>query len=216
MTVAEDVDAERVLLADTLETLGPDAAAGCGRWTAFDVAAHVVASDRAAGAFAFGIRVLAARGVQFHPQPKVVASAINRERRDGYPAVVARLRRPSPRLLLAPAVAASSLFEVWMHHDDLAAANGLAHGAPNHLADAIPSLVRYQGNRLVSADRLIVRTTGGHEWAFGREGSGTTAQLCGAAEDLIRWLAGRGPLSSIDVEAETDVADRLQAFVGKI
>lgn len=216
MTVAEDVEAERAMFADALATLGPDAAAGCGQWTAFDVAAHVVASERAAGAVAFGIRVLAARGVQFHPQPKVVASAINRERRDGYPAVIARLRRPSPRLLLAPAVAASTLFEVWMHHDDLASANGLAHRAPNHLAEAIPSLVRYQGKRLLSGDRLIVRTTEGHEWTFGRDGSGTRALLCGAAPDLIRWLAGRGPLSSISVDAELDAADRLHAFVGDI
>jgi uncharacterized protein (TIGR03083 family) len=216
VTVAEDVQAERAVLADSLEAVGPDAPAGCGDWTAFDLAAHVVAADRAAGALAFCIRVLAARGVQFHPKPQVVASAINRERRDGYPAVIARLRQRSPRLLLAPAVAASTLFEVWIHHDDLAATNGLAHGAPDHLADAIPSLIRYQAKHLPNTGRLIVRTTDGHEWTFGPDSGGLSAVLTGPAADLIRWLAGRGPISALNVEAVPTVVDQLHAFVGNI
>jgi uncharacterized protein (TIGR03083 family) len=215
VTVHDDVEAERAMLADALEALGPDVPAGCGHWTAFDVAAHVVAAERAAGTLAFCIRVLAARGVQFHPKAQVVASAIRRERRVGYPAVIARLRQRSPRLLLVPAVAASTLFEVWMHHDDLATANGLAHGAPDHLAEAIPSLMRYQANHLPAASRLIVRATDGHEWTFGPNG-GPTAVLAGPAADLIRWLAGRGPISALDVEADPAVADQLHAFVGNI
>lgn len=194
VTVADDVEAERAMLADTLEVVGPHASAGCGDWTAFDLAAHIVAADRAAGTLAFCIRVLAARGVQFNPQPQVIAAAINRERRDGYPALLARLRQRSPRLLLTPAVAASTLFEVSMHHDDLTTTHGLAHGAPDHLALAIPPLVRYQAKQLPST-RLIIRTTHGHEWAFGPDVGGSSAVLSGRAADLIRWLAGRGPLT---------------------
>ena len=119
MTVAEDVEAERATLADTLETVGPSASAGCGTWTAFDLAAHIVGADRAAGTITFCIRVVAARGVQFRPKAQLVSYAINRERRGGYPALLARVRRRSPRLLLTSAVAALTLFEVWTHHDDL-------------------------------------------------------------------------------------------------
>jgi uncharacterized protein (TIGR03083 family) len=216
VTVAEEVEAERAMLADSLEALGPDAPAGCGDWTALDLAAHVVAADRAAGTLAFCIRVLAARGVQFHPKPQVVASAINRERRDGYPAVIARLRQRSPRLLLAPAVAASSLFEVWMHHDDLATTNGLAHDAPNHLAEAIPSLIRYQAKRLPTTSQLTVRTIGGHEWSFGPDRRDMSAEVSGPAADLIRWLSGRGPISTLNVEAAPVVAAQLHAFIGSI
>lgn len=216
MTVAEDVEAERVLLADTLEVVGPRAPAGCGDWTAFDLAAHIVAADRAAGTLAFCIRVLAARGVRFNPNPQVITAAINRERRDGYPALLARLRQRSPSLLLAPAVAASTLFEMWMHHDDLTTSNGLAHGAPDHLALAIPPLVRYQAKRLPSS-RLIIRTTHGHEWTFRPDVGGPNAVvLSGPAADLIRWLSGRGPLTALDVEATPAVVEQLQAFVGTI
>lgn len=217
VTVAEDVEAERAMLADTLEAVGPSASAGCGIWTAFDLAAHIVAADRAAGTLAFCIRVLAARGVQFRPKPQVIAAAINRERRDGYPALLTRLRQRSPRLLLAPAVAASTLFEVWMHHDDLATANGLAHGAPEHLALSIPPLVRYQAKHLPST-RLIIRTPHGHEWTFGPDIGGglSSAALLGPADDVIRWLSGRGPLRALDVEATPAVVEQLQAFIGTI
>ena len=216
MTVAEDVEAERAMLADTLEAVGPHAPAGCGDWTAFDLAAHIVAADRAAGTLAFCIRALAARGVQFNPKPRVIAAAIYRERRDGYPALLARLRQRSPRLLLAPAVAASTLFEVWMHHDDLTTSNGLAHGAPEHLALAIPPLVRYHAKHLPST-RLIMRTTDGYEWTFGPDVDGSSSVLLsGAATDLIRWLSGRGPLAALDLEAAPAVVEQLQAFIGAI
>lgn len=216
VTVAEDVEAERVALADTLEAVGPDASAGCGDWTAFDLAAHIVAADRAAGTLAFGIRVLAARGVQFNPNPQVIAAAIKRERRDGYPALLARLRRRSPRLLLAPAVAASTLFEVWMHHDDLTTSHGLLHDTPDHLALAIPPLVRYQTKRLPST-RLMIRTTDGREWTFVPDiGEPSSVVISGGANDLIRWLSGRGPLAALDVDATPAVAEQLQTFVGTI
>jgi len=216
VTVAEDVEAERAALAETLEVVGPDASAGCGDWTAFDLAAHIVAADRAAGMLACCIRVLAARGVQFNPNPRVIAAVINRERRDGYPALLVRLRRRPPRLLLTPAVAASTLFEVWMHHDDLAATRGLVHRTPDHLALAIPPLVRYHARRLPTTG-LIVRTTDGHEWTFGADSGGASAAvLSGQATDLIRWLSGRGPLTALGIEAKPAIAEQLQAFVGTI
>lgn len=215
MTVAENVEAERAMLADTLEDVGPQASAGCGDWTAFDLAAHIVAAERAAGTLAFCVRVLAARGVQFNPKPQVVAAAINRERRDGYPALLARLRQRSPRLLLIPAVAASTLFEVWMHHDDLATCHGLAHGAPDHLAQTIPPLVRYQAKHLPA--QLIVRTNQGDEWTFGPNiDRSDAAVIAGPATGLIRWLSGRGHLRELDVKATPAVVEQLEAFAGTI
>ncbi|WP_408633177.1 maleylpyruvate isomerase N-terminal domain-containing protein [Mycobacterium hippophais] len=81
ITIGDDVDAERAMLADSLESVAPDAETACGAWTAFDLAAHVVAADRVAGALAFGVRALAARGVHLHPKPQFVEGIIRRERR---------------------------------------------------------------------------------------------------------------------------------------
>lgn len=214
VTVRDDVETERAALADSLEAVGAQARTACGDWTAFDLAAHVVAADRAAGALAFCVRALASRGVQFRPRPQVVSWAIRRERRDGYSALIRRLRQRSPRLLVAPAVAVSTLFEVWMHHDDLTRANDLDHGTPEHLVEAIPFLMRYQAGRLPNA-RLIVRTTDNHEFAFGSV-AGPTAVLAGPAADLVRWLAGRRPINAPNIEAQPAITDQLHAFAGRI
>lgn len=214
VTVRDDVEAERAALADSLQVLGPQAQTACSDWTAFDLAAHVVAAERAAGAPAFCVRTLAARGVQFRPWPQLVSWTIRRERRDGYSALICRLRQRSPRLLLTPAVAAATLFEVWMHHDDLTQANDLDHHTPDHLAEAIPFLMRYQASRLPSA-RLIVRTTDSHEFAFGPV-AGPAAVLTAPAADLVRWLAGRPPLTAPNIEAPPAISDRLHAFAGRI
>lgn len=65
MTVRDDIEAERAKLADSLEAVGPQARTGCGDWTAFDLRAHVVAGEWAAGVPAFCIRTLAARASNF-------------------------------------------------------------------------------------------------------------------------------------------------------
>jgi Mycothiol maleylpyruvate isomerase N-terminal domain len=54
VTVRDDVEAERAMLADSLEAAAAQAPTACGDWTAFDLAAHVVSAERAAGVPAFG------------------------------------------------------------------------------------------------------------------------------------------------------------------
>lgn len=214
MTARDDVEAERSALADSLVAVGPQAPTVCGDWTAFDLAAHVVAAERAAGIPAFCIRTLAARGVQFSPRTEVARWVIRRQRRIGYHALIARLRQPSPRLLLAPKMVTFSLFEVWTHHDDLTTANELAHDVPEYLAEAIPWLVRYQTRRLPTT-RLVLRTTENREWTFGPD-TDPAAIVTAPTADLVRWLAGRRPHTTVDVEAETLLAAQIHAFVGRI
>ena len=214
MTVSAEIQMERAALAQSLEVLGPQAPTSCGSWTAFDLAAHVVASERAAGVLAFAVRTLAGRGVPFRPKPRIVDLAIARQRRDGYDALIATLRGDCPQLLLTPTVAASTLFEVWMHHDDLTSANDRAHPTPAHLALAIPALIRHQARHLPDA-RLIVRTAAGGEWAFG-SARAPTAVLSAPTTDLVRWLAGRRPHALPDIDAPDELADRLRAFRGRI
>jgi uncharacterized protein (TIGR03085 family) len=214
VAVRDDVEAERAALANSLEAVGPQAQTACGDWTAFDLAAHVVAAERASGTLAFGVRMLAARGVQFRPSPQLVSRTIRRERRGGYATLIHRLRQRSPRLLLTPAVATATLFEVWMHHDDLTRANDLTHGTPDHLCDAIPFLMRYQAARLPTT-RLIVRTTDDRQFTIGPV-AGPTAVLTGPAGDLVRWLAGRPPRTAPNIEAQPAIVDQLRAFTGRI
>lgn len=210
----DEIVAERDALAESLDAVGPHAPTACGDWTSFDLAAHVVASERGTGLLAYCVRTLAARGVPFHPDPRPVNLAIARQRRDGYPALVSRLRRDCPRLLASTAVTASTLFELWMHHDDLTSANSLVHGAPTHLALAIPSLMRYQAKRLPKA-QLILRTTDKHEMRFGSDDA-PAAVISGPATVLVRWLAGRRSAASLNIDADDVIADQLGTFIGRI
>lgn len=214
MTIGDDVAAERALLADSLDAVGPAASTGCGTWSSFDLAAHVVAGEAAAGVPAFCIRALGARGVQFHPRAQAVDQVIGRTRRLGYRALLRRLRQPGPRLLLTNPVVASTLFEMWMHHDDLARENSLPHATPQHLSRAIPALIRYHGRRLPVA-RLDIAATDGEHWAFGHADD-PLAVIAGPTADLIRWLSGRPPLTALDITAVPAVAEQLHTFTGSI
>jgi hypothetical protein len=69
---------------------------------------------------------------------------------------------------------------------------------------------------LPATNQLTVRTTDGHEWSFGPDRRDLSAVVTGPAADLLRWLAGRGPISTINVDAEPAVAEQLHAFIGSI
>jgi uncharacterized protein (TIGR03083 family) len=165
------LDAERAALADTVADVGADAPTACGDWTAGDVAAHVVSLDRFGGVPTFVGRSLVARGVRLNDRVPAgaAARAIAGVRRQRDAEVLARLRRPSPALLARPSVAPIGIFEVWAHHEDVRAANGLPRRPAPAASDRIVTwLARYQ-----------------------RTDTDATAEATADAAELILWLAGR-------------------------
>lgn len=215
MNVVADVESERAALVTSLSAVGPSARTDCGDWTALDLAAHLVSEERRGGVVVFLARCLAVRGVVL-TDPKGIERLIRRERRHGYGALLDRLRRPAPRLLMRHGIAAVTLFEVWMHHDDLAGPNGLSHDVPVHLHEVIPTLVRYQARRLPAGVALAVSTDDGrHQWSFGSP-TGARVTVTGADGDLVRWLAGRVPLTRIAVEGDEERLPAVRGFPGRI
>ena len=225
MTIADDVEAERAAVAESLSAVGPLARTACGDWTAFDLAAHLVSAERLS-VLTFVLRSLAVRGVSGSTASRAAYSAVARpeavemvmrcERRHGFETLIDRLRRPSPRLLLRPQVAPVTLFEFWMHHDDLAGPNGLVHAVPATLAGGIPFLLRYQVKQLPAGVRVTVRTSdGNHTWSVGPK-SGPEVTLDGPAADLVRWLAGRRPLAEIRMAGPDAKVRALRAFAGRV
>lgn len=93
-----------------------------------------------------------------------------RDRRRDFQDAVAAVRNGPPRLLVRPRAAPVSLFEVWLHHDDLRRANGLS--PPDEVKSlhlAVNFALRYQRSVLGHAE--IDRSQ--------------------SNADLLRWLAGR-------------------------
>ena len=170
MIDAGGIDEERRRFAETLETVGPDAPTNVDGWAAHDIAAHVVSLDRFAGVPTYVGRVLVAQGVRLNDlvrrAPQLTQRAIEAEKRRGFGQTIARLRQPSPRLLLRAPVRAVGLFEVWAHHEDVRRANAIERDSHPALDDVIAWLCRYS--------RIdVVPEAPPHEvayWLAGREG----------------------------------------------
>jgi uncharacterized protein (TIGR03083 family) len=212
----DDIAAERAAVVDSLSALGPSARTACGAWTALDLAAHLVSEERLGGVLTFLGRSLAARGLSPAASPNAVESFIRRERGHGFEALIDRLRRPTPALLLRPQMAPVTLFEYWTHHDDLARPNGLTHDVPGTLAEVIPSLLRYQAKQMPSDVRVTLCAGDCNQsWSTGPR-SAPEVTLDGTSADLVRWLAGRCPLTELQTTGPDAQIRALRAFTGRV
>ncbi|MED5814634.1 maleylpyruvate isomerase family mycothiol-dependent enzyme [Mycolicibacterium sp. 050232] len=216
MTLGEDIKAERAALVESLIALGSSAPTACGTWTAFELAAHLAGEERYGGFTTFVARSLVAHGVSVVGTPRMVDAAMRLERRRGFTALVDRLRRPIPPLLLRPLVAPLTLFEYWTHHDDLIGSNNGGHAAPAALTESIPLVLRYQFKKLPAGVRMTVSTNDGfHRWSVGTE-SGPEVSVDGAPRDLIRWLSGRSAPDQISMTGPDVPVQALRAFTGHV
>lgn len=216
MTLIGDIEAERAALVDSLSSAGPSAPAGCGRWTALDLAAHLVAEERLGGISPFIARSLVARGVSVPAPPRLVDIAIRREHHHGFAKLIDRLHLPAPRLLLRPRVAPLTLFEYWTHHDDLAGANMADHAVPPTLVEAIPPLLRYQLKKLPTGVRATVRTDDGGLQSSVGPGSVPVVIVQGSPANLVRWLAGRRERAEVAVTGPDVHVQALRTFDGSV
>lgn len=216
MTITGDVVAERAALADSLLAAGASARAGCGEWTALDLASHLVAEERLGGLGTFLARSLVVRGFSITGPPALVDSAIRLERRHGFAALVDRLRRPMPRLLLRSRVAPLALFEYWTHHDDLVGADEAAHSAPAGLVDVIPLLLRHQLSSLPAGLRVTVGTADDRLRTSVGPSTAPEVVVCGTPANLVRWLAGRRASTAVSMAGPAAPVQLLRAFQGHV
>ena len=216
MALAEDIEAERAELTNSLSAAGASARAGCGSWTARDLAAHLAAEERFGGISTFIARSLVVRGIAVPAPPRMVEFAIRREHRYGFTDLIDRLRRPLPRLLLRSRVAPLTLFEYWTHHDDLAAADGADHPAPATLRQAIAPLLRYQHARLPAGAAMRVSTDDGQVLASLGPQTDQAVLVQGTPANLVRWLAGRQTRADVDLSGPAAHVQALRTFTGNI
>lgn len=216
MTLIADIEAERAALAESLLAAGASASAGCGEWTALDLASHLVAEERLGGLTTFIARSLVVRGVFLAGPPTLVDTAIRLERRHGFAALIDRLRLPVPRSLLRSRVAPLTLFEYWTHHDDLTGATDVAHPAPATLNEVIPLLLRYQLKKLPAGVRVSVSTgDGGLQSSVGPE-SGPEVIVQGTPANAVRWLAGRRARADVAIRGPDAHVQALRTFGGQV
>ncbi|MFI0789715.1 TIGR03085 family metal-binding protein [Streptomyces lydicus] len=196
---------ERLLLADLLESAGPDAPTLCGNWTTRQLAAHVVVRERRADA-AGGILVkpLAAR------LERVQAEFATRP----YEELLRLIRTGPPRLspfALKPIDEASNTVEFFVHAEDVRRAQpDWAPREPDPVfADALWSRIERMARVLgrKSPVGLVLRRPDGRTTVAHR---GTpVVTVVGEPGELTLFAFGRQDAAHVELDGDKDAVARL-------
>ncbi|MGI5370633.1 TIGR03085 family metal-binding protein [Streptomyces iakyrus] len=196
---------ERLLLADLLETAGPDAPTLCEGWTTRDLAAHVVVRERrpdAAGGML--IKQLAAR------LDKVMAEYADKP----YEELIQLIRTGPPRFSpfsLKPVDEASNIIEFYVHTEDVRRAQ--PDWSPRDLDPVFQDAL---WSRLERTARLMGR--GAPTGLVLRRPDGQTAvahrgtpvvTVTGEPSELVLFSYGRQSAAKVDLDGDENAIAKL-------
>lgn len=198
---------ERLLLADVLETTGPQAATLCEGWTTRDLAAHVVVRERRADTVgSFVIKPLAARAErargEFAAKP--------------YEELIQLIRTGPPRMspfAVKQIDEAANTVEFFVHAEDVRRAQ--PEWTPRELdpvfADALwkrlESTARLMGRR--SPVGMVLRRPNG-QTAVAHKGT-PVVTITGEPGELLLFAAGRQNAARVEVEGDENAVAKLRA-----
>ena len=205
-SATEQLAAERRGLAATLRAVGPEAPTLAGAWKAGDLAAHVVATEKLRGMPTFLGRRLVLRGIRLNDTfAGAMAIDVRRFRRRGFDWALARLERQGPWLLDRPSVLPVSVFEIFVHHEDVRRPNAVAREETPDVVPSIEWLLRYHRKPLGETG-VRVELPGGRELHGG--GPERRLTLRGAPGEVLLWLAGRREVAEVEVDGEAAALER--------
>ncbi|WP_151772791.1 TIGR03085 family metal-binding protein [Streptomyces abyssomicinicus] len=197
---------ERLLLADLLETAGPEAATLCGEWTARDLAAHVVVRERRADA-AGGILI------------KALAERLERVRAEfaakPYEELIQLIRTGPPRMSpfsLKQVDEASNTVEFYVHTEDVrrAAPDWTPRELDPVFQDALWSrlerMARLLGRR--SPAGLVLRRPDGRTAVANRGAPVVT--VTGEPSELLLFAFGRQRVADVTLDGDPDAIAKTQ------
>ncbi|MFK0264979.1 TIGR03085 family metal-binding protein [Streptomyces angustmyceticus] len=198
---------ERLLLADLLESAGPEAPTLCGNWSARDLAAHVVVRERRADA-AGGILV------------KPLAARLERVRAEfagrPYEELIRLIRTGPPRMspfALKQLDEASNTVEFFVHAEDVRRAQ--PDWAPRELdtvfADALWSRIERMARVLgrKSPVGLVLRRPDGRT-AVAHRGT-PVVTVVGEPGELTMFAFGRQDAADVELDGDKEAVERLRS-----
>ncbi|WP_327237053.1 TIGR03085 family metal-binding protein [Streptomyces sp. NBC_01317] len=202
---------ERLLLADLLETAGPEAPTLCDGWTARDLAAHVVVRERRLDA-AGGTMLPALKNRLDRVQGEFAAKP--------YEELIELIRTGPPKMSpfsIKQLDEAANTSEFYIHAEDVRRAQ--PDWTPRELdrvfADSLWSRLE-KGARLMgrkSPAGLVLRRTDGRT-AVARKGA-PVVTVTGEPGELLLFLSGRQAAADVQVEGDKDAVTRvLEAKLG--
>jgi uncharacterized protein (TIGR03085 family) len=205
--MGDDLDLrERRELCDLMSELGPDAPTLCGEWTTFDLAAHLVIRER---------NPLSSPGILFGgPFEGFTNRLMEREKRRGFDAVVARVRSVPPGPFSIPPVrAAVNLVEYTVHHEDVRRPHGLGPRTErDDLQEAVWGKARQLSGLIVRRARigdvsLELQATGAVDASHRAGKGGSVVRVVGPPVELLLFLYGRQAIAEVELSgADADIA----------
>ncbi|MET9481325.1 TIGR03085 family metal-binding protein [Streptomyces sp. NPDC006638] len=196
---------ERLLLADLLETAGPEAPTLCEGWTARDLAAHVVVRERRLDA-AGGTMLPALKNRLDRVQGEFAAKP--------YEELIELIRTGPPKMSpfsIKQLDEAANTSEFYIHAEDVRRAR--PDWTPRELdrvfADSLWSRLE-KGARLMgrkSPVGLVLRRTDGRT-AVARRGA-PVVTVTGEPGELLLFLSGRQAAADVQVEGDKDAVTRV-------
>ncbi|MYV53222.1 TIGR03085 family metal-binding protein [Streptomyces sp. SID3212] len=196
---------ERLLLADLLETAGPEAPTLCEGWTARDLAAHVVVRERRLDA-AGGTMLPALKNRLDRVQGEFAAKP--------YEELIELIRTGPPKMSpfsIKQLDEAANTSEFYIHAEDVRRAQ--PDWTPRELdrvfADSLWSRLE-KGARLMgrkSPVGLVLRRTDGRT-AVARKGA-PVVTVTGEPGELLLFLSGRQAAADVQVEGDKDAVTRV-------
>lgn len=203
MTIADDIRGERTRLVSTLSAAGPDAATLVTSWKTLDLASHLAGQDRFGGLPAFLARsAVQLTGLRFtavyRDRPRL--SVLVNGRTKPWSKSLEILARPAPDFVVRARVAPITLWELFVHHEDVRRPNALPREQVPNLDPVINWLVAYNVRRLPIDVR--VQNRGGTTLIQ----AGDRITIEGSTSEAVLWLSGRdggdlqfdGPPTEID------------------
>lgn len=202
--LCEDIETERRQLVATLRVVGPAAPTLAGEWLASDIARHVAAQDRLKGiglwaarrlVLATGLRLTAA----YLDRP-AVAAVVNAGPRD-WGSCITRLERDPPTMLVTGAVAPVTLWEYFVHHEDVRRPSDVPRASSPNLLPVIEWLVTYNRRRLERLGGARIIGGGEGQWSTGAAPAVTVE---GRPSELVHWLSGRSRAAQVTLRGRTE------------
>lgn len=208
--------AERHEFLATLHGVGPTSTTLCARWTAADIAAHIVASERG-----WGLPMVAGYQLRRVLPPTVVLQGmqslqtlgdrqIDRGKAQGWDWLLRRLAAGPPRPYRLSSVAPIRLIEEWIHHEDVRRASGdeprvSTVDTDEALWQAGLTLTRFR-EFLPGRTGVLLMLPDGRSHALGPE---PTVSVQGAPGELLLFLAGRTSAARVQLDGDADAISAL-------
>ncbi|POX39911.1 TIGR03085 family protein [Streptomyces sp. Ru73] len=197
---------ERLLLADLLESAGPEAPTLCAGWTARDLAAHVVVRER---------RADAAGGLVLKPLASRLERVQGEYAAKPYEELIRLIRTGPPKVspyALKQVDEAANTVEFFVHAEDVRRAQPdwtpreLSAGFADALWSRIERMARLLGRK--SPVGLVLRRPDGRT-AVAHRGT-PVVTVTGEPGELTLFLFGRQGAAKVELDGDKEAVARLQ------